>query len=154
MREVQYERLAELEHELATELRTAAHGQVKCFVYFIQEMEGQAIKIGVAADPLKRLAGLQTGNPRTLTIEQLIVGGVSVEKRLHRLWGRKGACIRDEWFGKGYEGVILVLAKEIARRQLEVLERGVGLERLLPKCVDDVLSHHGEVLKDLQKRAA
>jgi len=142
-----------LDSELWVQLKRAAHEHTRSYVYFIQELEGQPVKIGVAADPLRRLASLQTGNPRTLTIDQLIVGGVSVEKRLHRLWGRKGACIRDEWFGNGYEGVILVLAKEIARRQLAVLERGIGLDRLLPKCVDDVLSRHTEVLKELQGRA-
>ncbi len=64
-------------------------------VYFIQEADGP-IKIGIAADPVGRLRGLQCGNPREL----LILGWIEAPARLepvlhshlsaHRLTG--------EWF--------------------------------------------------------
>lgn len=53
------------------------------FVYFVGEEEKGPVKIGTAADPIARLRGLQTGNPRRLRIERLIYGDRVVEKLLH-----------------------------------------------------------------------
>jgi predicted GIY-YIG superfamily endonuclease len=39
-----------------------------CYVYFVQEAESGHIKIGYAEKPKDRMAQLQTGNPRTLTL--------------------------------------------------------------------------------------
>src|SRR6185437_3940876 len=72
-----------LDVELPRKLRHAATGP---FVYFAQEVDGEAIKIGTASEPWARLVGLQTGNPRKLEIRQLVVGGAPVETRFHRLW--------------------------------------------------------------------
>lgn len=45
-------------------------GIAPAYVYFVSD--GQFVKIGVAQDPQKRLASLQTGNPRELEIINLI----------------------------------------------------------------------------------
>lgn len=127
-----------------TEVYTAGHGE---FVYFIQEREledlaTEPIKIGVAAWPQKRLRTLQTGNSRKLVVRQVILGGAFVETRLHRVWKRKGAQLRDEWFGKGYQRAILELAYEIALAQVAVIETGRRVEAGLTACVEDLLRVH------------
>jgi len=132
-----------LDVELPRKLRHAATGP---FVYFAQEVDGEAIKIGTASEPWARLVGLQTGNPRKLEIRQLVVGGAPVETRFHRLWTRKGALIRDEWFGNGHHDSILALAKHIAQAQLDVLDAGRLVEAGLARCVDDGLRNHRAIL--------
>lgn len=39
-----------------------------CYVYAIGPEHGEAIKVGIAADPRQRLKQLQTGNPQRLSI--------------------------------------------------------------------------------------
>lgn len=65
-------------------------------VYFIQEGENGPIKVGHAANPLHRLASLQTGNPRELRLVGSIPGGAKDEKRIHE-W-LSPWWIRGEWF--------------------------------------------------------
>lgn len=71
----------------------------KAFVYFVGD--GTAVKIGVAADPQKRLCGLQTGNPRKCRIMYLIPcksqdAAYMVEKKLHYYFQDYG--LAGEWF--------------------------------------------------------
>lgn len=56
-----------------------------CFVYVIGEADGP-LKIGVSKDPVGRLRTMQTGNPRRLRIEHVLVGDQHLEKLLHELW--------------------------------------------------------------------
>lgn len=56
------------------------------FVYVIREEGDGPIKIGVAKDPIKRLRSMQTGNPRRLRIEYVLIGLMDIEKLLHELW--------------------------------------------------------------------
>lgn len=53
------------------------------FVYLIGEENDGPVKIGFAADPIRRLRELQTGNPRRLRIECLIFGNATTESLLH-----------------------------------------------------------------------
>ena len=65
-------------------------------VYFIQEGESGAIKIGLASDIQKRKMALQVGNPRLLHLLLLLSGGHQLEVELHELFD--DYRIRGEWF--------------------------------------------------------
>lgn len=56
------------------------------FVYFIGEQDDGPVKIGVAKDPITRLRGMQTGNPRRLRVERLLIGDRDLEQLLHQIW--------------------------------------------------------------------
>lgn len=56
------------------------------YVYFIGEVDSGPVKIGVAKDPITRLRGIQTGNPRRLCIEFVLVGDLDTERLLHEMW--------------------------------------------------------------------
>lgn len=66
------------------------------FVYFIECGDGGPIKIGLAADPEKRMAELQPANPFRLRIIGRMHGGVDLEQSLHALFW--SSHIRGEWF--------------------------------------------------------
>lgn len=61
------------------------------FVYLIGEADGP-LKIGVSKDPIARLRGMQTGNPRRLRIEYAVVGHQPLEKLLHEFWEHYAIC--------------------------------------------------------------
>lgn len=63
-------------------------------VYFIHN--GEAIKIGVSANPQKRLASLQTSYHKPLTMLAVIDGGRDVESRLHAKFDE--FRLSGEWF--------------------------------------------------------
>lgn len=65
-------------------------------VYFIQDTHSRFIKIGHAADPLKRLASLQTASPHGLELLGTVAGGPKEEALLHELFERFHH--RGEWF--------------------------------------------------------
>jgi len=59
--------------------------------------DGQFLKVGRASDPEKRLASLQTGNPRRL----ILLGSVprNVERQIHECMGLRGVARHvGEWF--------------------------------------------------------
>ena len=64
-------------------------------VYFIGSRAGP-IKIGMAADPGRRLSGLQTSSPVDLHLLAVTVGGVAAEKAYHSRFRKHH--IRGEWF--------------------------------------------------------
>lgn len=71
----------------------------KAFVYFITD--GNYIKIGKAQDPLKRLAGIQTGNPNKCDILYLVPCkaasmATQIESYLHKTYEKYRLC--GEWF--------------------------------------------------------
>lgn len=69
------------------------------FIYFLVEDADDAfdaIKIGVARSPERRLATLQCGNPRRLYIAAVLLGGQATEAALHTLWRK--ARVTGEWF--------------------------------------------------------
>lgn len=57
-----------------------------CFVYVIAEADDGPVKIGVAKDPISRLRAMQTGNPRRLRLEYVLLGDKTLERRLHEYW--------------------------------------------------------------------
>lgn len=66
-------------------------------IYFIQEEQRRAIKIGyTAGDPLDRMADLQTGNPDTLNLIGVTSGTTKKEGKLHDVFSPEH--IRGEWF--------------------------------------------------------
>jgi hypothetical protein len=105
----------------------------KRFIYFIQEGDEGAIKIGVADNPFKRLAEVQCGNPRDLRIAVVILAGLDTETLLHNHW-RPLAGIRGEWFGRGHQSAILAAAARIAAAQIDAYER----DQTLPFITDGV----------------
>lgn len=66
------------------------------YVYFIQAGEDGPVKIGVAAEPFKRLAELQTGNPARLRVVAIIEGDTGIEKALHERFAEHR--LEGEWF--------------------------------------------------------
>ncbi len=65
-------------------------------IYFIQTADNQFTKIGIADDPLKRIAQLQTGIPYTLKLFALAMGGRSEEHQMHERFAHLNT--RGEWF--------------------------------------------------------
>lgn len=65
-------------------------------VYFIQPGEQPVVKIGHAADPVARLAALQTAHYERLNIRRVIDGAEPEELWLHRKFGEHR--IVGEWF--------------------------------------------------------
>lgn len=71
------------------------------FVYIAGAPSGQLVKIGIAADPKRRLASLQTGNQGSLIIRGLYVvasrrQAAKIEQRVHSILD--GRRTRGEWF--------------------------------------------------------
>lgn len=67
------------------------------YVYFILTKKLKAVKIGVSADPLRRLEALQIGNPSKLKLLLTINQNIYLnEKRLHEKFEKWH--IRGEWF--------------------------------------------------------
>jgi hypothetical protein len=66
------------------------------FVYFIQVGTEGPIKIGVAADPVARLADLQTANATELVLLATCEGGRAEEAHIHAVC--RDARLRGEWF--------------------------------------------------------
>lgn len=68
------------------------------YVYFIQAEDSGLIKIGRAADPIRRLAAMQTGSAEPLRILRTIraADDKALERDMHR---RFSNCrVRGEWF--------------------------------------------------------
>lgn len=69
------------------------------YCYFIQDIDGGPIKIGVASNPRWRLAELQIGNPNELEIIALASNGhrpTTLENDLHK--ALSDWRLRGEWF--------------------------------------------------------
>lgn len=96
------------------------------YVYFIQGESGGAVKIGQARDPHARRRELQCGNPDELVLVALVLANDETERSIHLTW-RRDALVRGEWFGGGFEDVIVSLAAEACRRQLAAHDDGVPL---------------------------
>jgi hypothetical protein len=87
------------------------------FVYAVQAQASRCIKIGIAKDPVKRLAALQTGNHESLELLGFGPGDAATEARLHA----ELAHYREigEWF-RDEPAVITALGKHF------------GLDRRIP----------------------
>lgn len=65
-------------------------------IYFVQDSDSLAIKIGYAANPEERLATLQTANSSTLRLLAELPGGRADEAALHRRFA--ASRLVGEWF--------------------------------------------------------
>jgi len=80
-------------------LNSICIGDPKAFVYFISD--GEYIKIGKAVDPYRRLAEIQTGNPRRCSVVSMIPcysssAAHELERFLHNCYRSKSTV--GEWF--------------------------------------------------------
>ena len=68
-------------------------------IYLIQETDTDYYKIGYTSRNLeRRLAELQTGNPRRLVIVGAFEGGTFEEQKLHNKYAHRLTPVRNEWF--------------------------------------------------------
>jgi hypothetical protein len=65
-------------------------------VYFVTCREANAVKIGFSVEPRARLPEIQWGCPLALTLEAIMPGDQSEERRLHRWFADDR--ITGEWF--------------------------------------------------------
>lgn len=107
--------------------------ELPSFVYLIGEEGGGPVKIGVAKDPIKRLWGMRTGNPRHLLIEHVIVGDIRAEQLLHEMWEPLGIRSKKnrnrtdtrpgtEWFAPEIRKRLFPVIAEIAEAQAYLLQ--------------------------------
>lgn len=122
-------------------------GVAATFAYFIQEDTDGAIKIGEAANPVRRLEQMQTGNPRYLRVAAVILAGRNTEWQLHGYW-RASAWIRGEWFGRGHADAILAKAQQIADAQIEAHRQREPLDDVRDKVFVRELFRHESELRD------
>jgi hypothetical protein len=110
------------------------------FVYVIGEADDGPLKIGKATDPIIRLRSMQTGNPRRLRLEYVLVGDIALEKLLHDYWetfailsargeanrgkGNPNAHPGTEWFKPEARDTLLPIIADAANRQVELLSSG------------------------------
>ncbi len=69
------------------------------FVYVIQGRPRSPVKIGLAKNPVARLAQLQTGNPQALRLLYVVPGDKWLEAELHERAGTVSSSVGgSEWF--------------------------------------------------------
>ncbi len=127
------------------------------FIYFIGEADAGPIKIGVAKDPIARLRGMQTGNPRRLKVEWILIGDGHAEKLLHEFWepfairsaakaNKVGAAPGTEWFKpeireKLYPIVETAQAEQAALVHEHDRDRGLTFDAM-EQIIRDAHKHH------------
>lgn len=111
-------------------------GKASNFVYFVQQGESGPVKIGLANDPLRRMAELQTGNPEELSLRHVVPGKRADEAKLHHRF--REARIRGEWFGLAYLEVILIYGEGLATSHIRCFEEtdSLGTIPLVPETGD------------------
>ena len=118
----------------ATDLGLASGGLLSTWVYLVRGAEAVKIGLTIDADPLNRLAALQTGSPVPLQLIGLIQGNETHERELHsrfaqfRLHGEwfSGAGLAptlSEWFGEEGAWNPPTKVEESLMRLQEELER-------------------------------
>lgn len=127
------------------------------FVYLIGEEAGP-LKIGFAKDPIQRLRSMQTGNPRPLRLERVLLGDMSIERLLHKLWepfaiispskkGKVDCAPGTEWFRAEIREQLdpIIETAEIAQVDyLVACEREVDADELT-RIVREAHIKHGHV---------
>ena len=106
-----------------------------CFVYLIGEEDGP-FKIGLAKNPISRLRSMQTGNPRRLRVERVVIGDMLTEKLLHEIWEpyairsprarAKGDAPGTEWFTPDARPAVDPILANAARWQVDYLSKCSG----------------------------
>lgn len=85
-----------VETKLVTEWEYADYFRRSGAIYFIEDKNLNAVKIGHSIDPIRRLSELQVGSASTLTIIGLIAAKKPVERIAHRWNGERHRS--GEWF--------------------------------------------------------
>ncbi|MHA1277144.1 MAG: GIY-YIG nuclease family protein [Candidatus Helarchaeota archaeon] len=115
------------------------------YTYFISD--GTAIKIGKSEDPLARLRGIQTGNPRELKL--LGVSKKLTETEFHEKF--KKELIRGEWYNQTPE--ILLFCEEYKDRiripKTIILEDDLHRELDIIRAERPTLKTFGDVIEFL-----
>jgi predicted GIY-YIG superfamily endonuclease len=112
-------------------------------LYFVQEQGSDLVKVGYAKDPAARIAQLQTGSPRKLTILDIVEGDRQAEAILHRRLRTMHKGVRGEWFILDEETRALLssyrtgslresIEREKAMRKLQAIldDMGKSIQRL------------------------
>ena len=124
------------------------------FIYFVSQMDGP-IKIGRSKEPISRLRSMQTGNPRRLRVEYVLLGECKLEKRLHRIWeayaiessrskaSNAPSAPGTEWFRSEVCDLLFPVISEAVSRQLARIEEGsdVFLEDLCAVVLQAHIDH-------------
>ena len=124
------------------------------FVYVIGEQDDGPLKIGVAKNPISRVRAMQTGNPRRLRIEQLLLGDSELEKLLHQLWephairsatAKPTSAPGTEWFEPAIRDQLLPIVATAAGEQVALVLSTSGelRHRSLEKIVMGAHAAHG-----------
>lgn len=82
-----------------------------CRVYAIARHDTKEVKIGVSANPLRRLETLQAANGEPLKLVAVVLGGVELEVELHERF--KAHRKMGEWFHLSPE--LLAWIEEVSR---------------------------------------
>lgn len=118
------------------------------FVYVVGEGgEDGPIKIGLSAEPIERLRGMQTGNSRPLRIEYVLLGNRRLEGFLHSIWephaitsprreGKAPAAPGTEWFQAAARESFLPAARLAVEKQLALLEGEPALSELCAAVIE------------------
>jgi hypothetical protein len=109
---------------------TALDAAPESYVYVIQAEGDSPIKVGWAVDVPKRIAELQTGNPRRLRLIHLLVGERRLEHNLHRRIGRPSRLM-GEWFDGEEVAPVMDLVQDLAIRMVATTR---PLRRCRPMC--------------------
>ena len=130
------------------------------FVYLIGEEDDGPLKIGYAKNPVDRLRKMQTGNPRRLRVEWVLVGDMPLEKLLHEFWepyaiksaakaGKPDSAPGTEWFQPEIREELAPILESAVKRQVEFLDgRTEDINpRDLEQCVRDAHKEHDFVLR-------
>ncbi len=105
-------------HLAAMDSNVKVRGGCESWVYFISEADSDLVKIGFAKNPVARRRGMQTGNPRALRVERVIIGDQKTERLLHRAFSSSRVDGTSEWFHGRQE--ILDAARAIGEAQSEM----------------------------------
>lgn len=112
-------------------------------VYFITD--GTAVKIGHTTKAVtERLAQLQTGNPRVLTVLRTMPGSLEDEKRLHDLFAGRLMRPNSEWFAIhpwevwGFDSPQAMGVQNSVVVGSQVSKKSKGLPKKLERRLDDV----------------
>ena len=68
------------------------------YLYLIQNLDNNCLKIGISVNPFKRIKTLQTGSPHKLKLIGVFKGGHLLEKRLHKMFWESRVRHNSEWF--------------------------------------------------------
>lgn len=95
------------------------------FVYVIRPKGDTPIKIGwTAKDVRRRMADLQTGNPRPLELLYIVPGDYGLEWNLHKLYWRDRKV--GEWFEPQDPEAFFTFVADLAQRMVDGYKAGTG----------------------------